>query len=391
MKSPVSIVLRHGEALFRQRLGHPFPSRPLSLTTLAREENQAKAFSTPLRVPQAAIDSFCQSGTPTMQRYRSRAINSLPFLAYAINPASQAEHALFGSIDTGTSAKEAVKDYFNRPHWATNYFLQQAALAPSLDALRHVGEMLSHDLTAEVRFDSATYGSRVALLPSPAERNMTEIMWENATLLRCRYDATTAAHLFINSSRDWVKNHQSLLKLSATIDQKDIAYFKSITEDILFPAYLAQLEKAYQAHDQALPDYETSPTHVNALQAQATQRLSAFLSPAKLQAHTERWYDKQFIINARKAALTNRQPPQEQPPEWHGLIPDLYHEGNHYKTLTSQAALSREAEEMHHCVAGFARVCKTGETHIIAGRTAAGQRFTLEIGQKDGLFTQQQL
>lgn len=279
--------------------------------------------------------------------------------------------------ENGYEAIKILKEYFDNAPWATSGFLKRMAMAPSLESVKKLGELL----LCGVENDSEAYIARVNNLPSSvSDPQKFAIMWENFKYVEKEFDDVAAANLLLNIGNKWGSNHVPEHQFFINVEQD---YFKAIAKDLLLPIYYAKLAKDYQSRGEELPEEFMEAPHVNyvaeRMTAVAEEKLTKFLTPKTLRGYANRRRDNHAKIDLAKSLLKQN---EGQRPEWYAIIQNQELDGYSYKVLTRQAELAIEGSEMKNCVEGFGLACRSGSRHILSGRAPNGERFMVDLMQQ---------
>lgn len=333
--------------------------------------------------------NFCRDDNENTTYNRSLGIGLFPIITgvihsnkFQVRPKSgflEAEKQTFSERldEDGYEAIKILKEYFDNAPWATNGFLKRMAMAPSLESVKKLGELL----LCGVENDSEAYLTRVNNLPSSSrDPQKFAIMWENFKYVEKEFGDVAAANLLVNIGNKWSSNrvpeHQSFINA-----EQD--YFKAIAKDLLLPIYYAKLAEDHQSRGEELPEKFMEASHVNyvseIMAAVAEEKLTKFLTPKTLRGYANRRRDNHAKIDLEKSLLKQN---EGQRPEWYAIISDQELDGYSYKVLTRQAELAMEGKEMNNCVEGFGLACRSGSRHILSGHAPDGERFMVDLMQE---------
>ncbi len=345
--------------------------------------------------------NFCLTDDPIVTRNRSQAVGSFPVIRHLVKPCRfkwEKETTFIKHIDKGLSPIEALKEYFEFAPWATETFFKRMAFASDDIQLKQIGKFLARGLHMNGQFDTKRYGLRVMNIPSSIKDHENfKAMLDVVAAVECLGDNDAIpSQLLINTGNDWAKNKILVKNETSSFTHSVRDYFKAVAEDLLAPYFFTKLSQPYTAKGHAIPDQFTQPDFVNyiigTLRDIVGEQLTVSLTPVTLQGYSNRWHRNQTVIHSKKPLLLDKTKQTENKKnEWYAIIQDQTIEGYVYEVLTNQQQLSREGEEMHHCVGGYAKRCKAGRIHILSGKGPNGERFTLEIARENNKFIVSQL
>lgn len=339
----------------------------------------------------------CLSNDAKVTRNRSSVFGSLPLTAHLLFDDDFADTdynfkrlECLQDIDAGSmSPPQILRKYFSSKdrdsRWATDGFLKNVALAPSLQLARLLGELLAEGAKKDGEFNAATYSKIVQNIPnSNKDQNGFEEMWNVfRDVLSLRGGSKITSQLLLNIGKNWEQNR---------IEYKDYGkrendYFEAIAKDLLLPIFLTKLKNDLAAKGEDMPDNLINPSSsgidylVQSLSHIAAEKVTALMVPKKLIEQIHRWDIARPTIDSFKPKIArySGNPDEEQEGAWHAIIPNQEIDGYNYAVLTNQSDLMLEAENMGHCIGGYPLMCRNGECHIISGLAPSGEGFTLEL------------
>ena len=367
--------------------------------------------------------NFCLSDDAIITRNRSSEIGTFPLIRFVLSkvdfekrecPMPDANDVNYTElIDQGRSA-EILQEYFAKQYtffgekaslngapWASNKFLKRVALAPSLKSAGSVGMLLAHGaLDKDDKFDAKSYDELINKLPSSVtDPEKFKIMLDCAKDLEGKFSYKAASNLFLGVGNKWVAENKLIGREEFELNtdtQKN--YFDAIARDLMIPAYYAKLKKECEIRQQVLPDNLNDCDHFGYLAEEmrpiATEKITAFLTPATLRERANRLHRNRGAIDVQKPFFKEvaEIDAKKAVSQWHAIIENQNIDGYQYEVLSSSQQLTLKAAEMQNCVGGFTKECMDGTVHIIAGKAPNSTIFLVELlKEPDRVFLIQQI
>ncbi len=275
-------------------------------------------------------------------------------------------------------------------NWATKNFLSLMEQAPDQKHAENIGKYFAAGLTINGRFDATKFDARLCNIPR--DKESFAAMWQVSLEVHQAYgwNEKAASHLMINSGKQWQKNLVHLHVGEAALVQS--AYFKSITDDLVLPVFFKELHSIFRDREKDLPQLFNQSQYLDfvsqKLRPAIVESVTESLSPFKLLGLANRCLRNVPVMNAAKSGTAKalQESKKDRRSEWHAIIEDQKIGGCEFRVLTNQYELSKEAAEVINCIAGFGNACRSGASHVIAGKDSQGKRFSIDMRDYGGKF-----
>ena len=294
------------------------------------------------------------------------------------------------NIDQKMSAFGALHHYFNQENWATANLFKVLKLGTDLSRVENIAKCYAHGLSQNGQFDATAFDSRLRNITPQALPHMWQVSYD---VMNAYDDERIRSQLLTSvSPQNWHRNVIDFGSGPSAILREN--YLKSITCDIVLPAFYRELCGAFGCQEKDLPQHlkeEYYVEHVTKkLMAHVLEKITQQpITPAQLMGYVNR-HERNFVhVDKVKPQIVEelQESNQERRGQWQALIGEHEIAGCKFRVLTRQSELIEEGKMSDNCVSGYWHQCFRGESHIISGTNLLdGERFSIKVIKANGRY-----